>query len=201
MPKFRLFIAADLPPLAKDTLKRLLEPVRSGFPLARFVETENLHLTLAFLGWQEEASAATVSDVVADACLNVSAIPATLTDIRIAPSLAAPRMFWCSIDRDAENKLNTLSQRLRRSLDDVRISYDSKDFRGHITLARFPDEWQRQFRTAPAPQRKQMAEAIARTLPPSRSISFSINTVTLFRSDLRPDGPVYTPLFVQTLAP
>jgi 2'-5' RNA ligase len=46
-----------------------------------------------------------------------------------------------------------------------------------------------------------MAEAIARTLPPSHSISFSINTVTLFRSDLRPDGPVYTPLFVQTLAP
>ena len=54
----RLFIAIELP----NGLKKELERLRTAIPGARWVPTEQLHLTLAFLGEVDEETTGKLND-------------------------------------------------------------------------------------------------------------------------------------------
>ena len=51
----RLFIAVNIPPVVREAIHADAEPLRAATSAVRWVSPSNLHVTLKFLGDQDES--------------------------------------------------------------------------------------------------------------------------------------------------
>ena len=100
------------------------------------------------------------------------------------------RVIWVGLEDRPAGALGRLQRSLAAQLRAAKVHFDDSPFRAHITLGRAKRV------TAPI-QSEAMHAAIARRgarpiLP--KIPAFECSDITLVRSDLRPTGPIYTPL-------
>ncbi len=125
----RLFVAIDLPAPVRERLAGLC----CGLPGARWVEPEQLHLTLRFIG---EVDGALFRDIRAD--LAEAAIPPFamgLKGLGCFPPRKAPRVLWVGVE-PAQGELVRLRNRVENCLTRLGIEPEHRKFAPHITLAR-----------------------------------------------------------------
>ncbi len=167
----RLFIATHVPVGVRVD--------RSKFPRASWVRPESQHLTFAFLGEQEES--------VVDRIRIEPGPPfeARLQGCGFFPDRRRPRVGWVGVE-PAERFLD-LAHRVREGLHG--IDFDAKPFKPHLTLVRMRDPWP--------------LDAIALFEQELRdySAAFIVDRVTLYASQLNPNGAVHTPLKTWGLLP
>lgn len=121
----RLFIAIPFEKEVRDRLTDLQETLKAGGIRGRFTPSENIHMTLAFIGDYADP------DRILDIMETVSFRPFTLQP----EGLQHFRDLY--LLRVRENPaLSSYVRRLRRALSDEEIPFDRKKFRPHITLAR-----------------------------------------------------------------
>jgi 2'-5' RNA ligase len=70
--RMRVFVGYPVPAEAREELVRWSETALGAVPGARIVPLENLHITVAFLGWIDAATVAAVEDAVRDASVGRS---------------------------------------------------------------------------------------------------------------------------------
>lgn len=170
----RLFLAIELP----EAEARALAAMRRPLPGWRWVPAENLHITLVFLG-DVRADAAGELD---DALNGMTIVP---PEVQIAGighfGRAAPRAVWAGVT--PQPALEALANRLAQKARGAGIDVEHRKFVPHVTLARLANGTSAESVAA-------FAEAHGRLrLPP-----FTPQGVTLFRSHLRPEGPLYESL-------
>ena len=181
-PRARLFVALDLP-----------EPVREGIvawqraelgdEALRVVGPENLHITLAFLGYMPEKAIGSVAEVV-------NSISAPAPRIELAPEpigkpKGRPRLF--ALDAASEETI-ALQANLERELEQRRLyKPEKRPFWSHVTVARVRPEK----RGSKRPARIEKAPS---QLPDALLEPFFAVGVTLYLSTLRPQGAEYAPL-------
>lgn len=123
----RLFVALEVPP----DIATALAAIRGGLPGARWIDPENYHLTLRFIGDIDDAMARDVH--------------AALEEIRFAPfgvnltGLAAfghakPRAVVMAAKLDAA--LGALHAEQERQLRRIGLAPEPRKFMPHVTLAR-----------------------------------------------------------------
>ncbi|WP_136808557.1 RNA 2',3'-cyclic phosphodiesterase [Desulfosediminicola flagellatus] len=124
----RLFIAIDIP----DDIRMLICGMGSSIPGSRTVPTDQLHLTLKFLGDVETSliedineALATVSQLIFRICLK---------HVGHFPPRGNPRVLWVGIDPVIETI--KLRNDIERVLWEIGIPRDTRKFSPHITLAR-----------------------------------------------------------------
>jgi 2'-5' RNA ligase len=174
-----MFLALDLPGDAREELVRWRDAILSSRTDVRPVRPEALHVTLIFLGWQDEAAAERI------AAAAFGAIPAgppahlTATEVKPIPP-RNPRLF--ALDLDDEDGRATAWQAAMSDALETGGWYrpEKRPFWPHITLARV----KRGERRVPPPP--------ADPSPPAEP--FEASTLTLYRSTLRPQGALYEPL-------
>ena len=169
----RLFVAVGLP----DSFKAAVRQLQSGLPNARWVQADSLHLTLAFIGDVNEGTQRGI-----EAGLNSVSAPAL--DLNISglgrfPPRGAPRVLWVGIAPEAG--IAVLAQAVRSTLENIGMPGERREFRPHVTVARF-----RQRAPAAELERYLAANKHFRT-GQARFASFH-----LFSSELRPGGARYT---------
>ena len=177
----RLFIATTFPSEILRELNAAVARVRPRLPSASWVRHEAQHLTLAFLGEQDESL---IEELAAPLDTAIGAIPAFQAQIRGAgffPNARRPRIGWAGLDPEAT--FTALAQRVREVLAAAHVELDGADFKPHLTLMRIRDSW------PPA-----SIELFKRTLRDYASESFTVDRVTLYSSRLDPNGAVHTPL-------
>ncbi len=168
----RAFVALPLP----DPVRRQLSVTQFLLPLPRPVPPENLHLTLAFLGNVAEP----VLEEVDAALARLRAAPLTL-------AIAGLDVFGGDRPRNVHARLTAapalehLQARVAQAVRGVGVALEGKRFVPHITLGRFADG-----QVSAAALARAMGEIGAVTSPP-----FTVTEFALYRSLLRPDGPVY----------
>jgi len=130
----RLFVACDLPNTERKRLAALVRPLAG----ARWVRTEQLHLTLRFIGEADEAQARAIDLALRE--IRQPAFSISLAGLGCFPGLARPRVLWAGIE--AEEGLARLQARIETVVRGVGFAPETKAFRPHVTLARFriPDE-------------------------------------------------------------
>ena len=181
-PRARLFVALDLP-----------EPVREGIvawqraelgdEALRVVGPENLHITLAFLGYMPEKAIGSVAEVV-------NAVTAQAPRIEFATEPVGrpkgrPRLF--ALDAASEETV-ALQAELEKELVAGRLyKPEKRPFWPHVTVARVRPEK----RGSKRPARIEKAPG---RLPEALCEPFRGVRVTLYRSMLRPQGAEYAPL-------
>lgn len=170
----RLFLALKLPPRQARAVAALRQD-RSGW---RWVEEENLHLTLAFLGEVTMQQAEELDQILQARTIRPPEV--TLAGIGHFGS-RRPRAVW--VGAGPEAPLSDLSVGMTRAARRAGIAVERRRFVPHVTIARLGA-------TADPGEVAAFAEARGRfSLPP-----FTPASVTLFRSHLRPEGPIYEAL-------
>lgn len=168
----RLFLGLWLPVTWVEELSKLKKPA----PGVKWVEKENLHLTLRFLGEVEERKVPGLKKELT--CLSLPAFNLVSAGPGAFPSWQQPRVLWWGVRGQTPVDWQRLLK-LKRELDLALATWGLAAERGkwqpHITLARFKEggsnDWQ----------------------PPARLDlpSWSVRSFALIASTLTPRGPIY----------
>ena len=178
-----MFVALDLPPRVRSELAAWRDALVEGRADLRPVAPEALHVTLVFLGWQDEAAAQAIA-------------AAAFADAGSAPVLRAagvrplpprdPRLFALDLE-DFEGRASALQARASEALETGGwYRPEKRPFWPHVTLARVK---RKERRVAPLPEQP---------APPAEA--FPAAALTLYRSTLRPQGALYEQLATMELA-
>lgn len=180
----RLFLALEVPAQTRDALVKL----QTALPMGRPVPADDLHLTLAFVGEIDGVSAAALHE-------EMERLRAPGFDLQ-AKGIdtfggASPRALWAGVA--PEPLLSRLRDKILSALRGAGIELPRERFRPHFTLARFR-------RRLPGNDIERL-----RLFVEERSgfvaMPFAVTEFALFRSTLRPSGPIYERLAAYPLEP
>ncbi len=179
----RLFVAVALPPGPLEECRRVIDAVR-GTELgrgARWVQSENLHLTVRFLGDTPPDLVPDVGLAVLDAASAVAPFRIEIAGAGAFPDGRHPRTLWLGVDRGNDG-LERLVDALEGPLDRLGWPPDPRARRPHLTVARTD--------AARGDASHAMADALARAAAGWRT-GFDASALTLFRSHLGGGPPRY----------
>jgi len=178
----RTFIAIELPAAVIQQAEAIQGQLkRSGLRL-RWVRAQHMHLTLRFLG--EIAPERSVEAIAAmqRSVGEIRPLELYVQGLGVFPGIRNARVLWMGLGGQTD-ALAALRQGLEDVLAEKAFVRDNKPFKGHLTLARIKE-------TIEARRLQQAIETCAVFTP----VRFLAEEIVLFRSDLRPGGPIYTPL-------
>jgi len=189
----RVFIGIDLPDAWREALAAGGDAIKAAEPKwerEKWVPTENLHITLKFMGDLPDDTAQFLGADLERALQGFA--PFTLPLHRaLLPSPEAKRasMLWTTLG-DPEGRALELLSRIEDVAADYGVVPESRHFHPHITLVR-----------ARSPRFIKSADEAARVieaaLPADRTMS--VPSVTVFRSTLTKSKPLYERLAVVSL--
>lgn len=178
----RTFIAISLPSQVKGCLAGL-EHKLMAWPLKiRWVKPANIHLTLKFLGEIETDRVDAVAVAMALTARTFSPIQLSVQGLGVFPGFRNPRVLWTGVGGQTD-LLAQLQGRLDSALVEKGFEAEKRPFKAHLTLGRFKGR-------APSVD---LLEAVQQT-GCFEAVPFEAADIILFKSDLRPQGAVYTPL-------
>jgi 2'-5' RNA ligase len=146
---------------------------------AKPVEPHNMHFTVQFLGEVSEEMIGKISDALNS--IEFSAFSISFASIGVFPKPNFPRVIWIGTN-DGVNELEKLAEMIRSKLSDIGFSSDKK-FKPHVTIFRV----------------KNKIEDLSNKLEKFSSCSFGkqlVSEIKLKKSELTPNGPIYTDLLV-----
>ena len=173
----RLFIAVELPQEVKQELINLQSVLKKDFPSLKYVNVNNMHLTLKFLGDVPDGRLDEVKAKLSD--VRVEKFEAYLSGCGVFPKPEYIKVVWAGLE--PKEKINELQHKVDLGMRAIGFPKDRK-FHPHATLARV------RF----VKDKAGLAKAIEQLKP--TKISFDVDSFALIKSELRPDGPVYTVL-------
>jgi 2'-5' RNA ligase len=187
MGSLRAFIAVEIPHEIRQAIHEQATGVlkRTLGPLIRWVPPENMHLTLKFLGDVSPASMELLKQMLRTEADKAHAFDIHIGGLGSFPSLRRARVIYIGIQAPAG--LDALNRGIESAC--VRLGYQAEErsFSPHLTLGRV-----RQDVTASDQQ------SIRSALEGLRIDSLGtarVDSVHLFKSDLKPSGSVYAKLF------
>ncbi len=175
----RVFVAVELPESVLRDLAALRERFRVCGARASWVETENMHLTLRFLGEIGEEALAGLGLGLRRACAGRAGLTLALKGTGAFPNPRRPGVVWAGLETRSGD-LVVLRGAVEGAARAAGLGPDDKAFHPHITLGRIRD--------------RRRPGTLAEVLDVTRTFSgdaFGVSHVSLFRSTLTPRGPVY----------
>ena len=173
----RMFVAIEVS--SKDVLNSIHKIQTELNIKAKSVELHNMHFTVQFLGEVSEEMIGKISDALNS--IEFSAFSITFASIGVFPKPNSPRVIWIGVT-DGINELEKLAEMIRSKLSYIGFSPDKK-FKPHVTIFRV----------------KNKIEDLSSKLEKFSSYSFGkqlISEIKLKKSELTPNGPIYTDLLV-----
>lgn len=182
----RTFIAATLPAHIIDHVAAVQNSLRSAGVRAKWARASNMHLTLKFLGDIDETEVASAGRAMSESARGSSPITLLASGIGVFPSLRRPRVIWAGLGGETE-KLTRLQAAMEDALDAAGFPRENRAYSAHLTVGRIRERI----------DLKKLPDMIER-FEKFESEPFAVDRVTLFKSDLKPDGPVHTKLATHT---
>ena len=181
----RLFVAVELAEevrRAAEQTARALQRQLDTTLRARWVSSENMHLTVRFIGHVPDDRAATVLEALRPP-LRLDPFDVALGAAGAFPSHGPPRVVWIGL-REGLPSLTAIHEELNARLRPLGFAPENRPFSAHLTLARVKDVVQGS------------AAAVRSTIgaidvSPARC---SVNHATVFESRLSPSGSTYSSL-------
>lgn len=174
-------MAVLLPDAVRAALATEIERLRPSARSVSWVATENLHLTLKFLGGVEPDRLGAVATALAGAVTAGPAFHLALRGLGAFPSPTRARVIWAGVTDAVE--VAGLAARVEEALAPLGFPPEGRPFSAHVTLGRVRE-----------PQRDPVL-ATALMAGAERELgAFHVDQISLMRSDLSPRGARYTAL-------
>ena len=127
----RLFVAIDLP----EEIVAQLQGICYGVPGARWVQAEQMHLTLRFIG---EVDGGVFQDIKEGlASVRAEGFFLQVKGLGLFPPRKTPKVLWAGIA--PVEQVSALRNRIENSLVGLGLEPEGRKFSPHITLARLHD--------------------------------------------------------------
>lgn len=181
----RTFIAIELPLEIKEALARIQERLKKSGADVKWVNPDNIHLTLKFLGDIDGTQFEKICAIMKAACQDKPAYSMKISSLGAFPKIEFPRVIWAGAEEGGK-ETKELAKKLDEKINKLGIPREERSFTSHITLGRVRS----------ALRRKDLVEGLnkAAGLIASEKLEFKVEKITLFKSRLTGEGPVYEPL-------
>ncbi len=178
----RLFIALNLPEKERLQIHRAAAPLReAGFPI-RWLEPDEFHLTLKFLGEVRSDLVPVAEGVVDRVAQETRELTLQIGGFGAFPTIRRPRVVWIGVEPSPA--LRCLKQDLEWGLARHGFERETRAFHPHVTIGRADEE-------SGAGSFRGLDERAAAITHRTR---VSARTVDLVRSQLSRQGPRYVVL-------
>lgn len=182
MPEsLRLFFAVPLDDAPRRAIAKVRDELRQVPAPVKWVEDENLHFTLKFLGETPAERVPELCAVATAIAQRHAVIDVALRGVGAFPNARAPRVVWAGLAEGAE-PLSALADDLDNALAEASLAArETRPFAAHVTLGRVREPVRRDELTA------EIELAGALDFGRMRCDHF-----VLMRSELSRRGPTYT---------
>lgn len=187
MSVLRTFIAVDIPAELRHVIQQKTNSLRAtlGVSSVRWVAAENIHLTLKFLGDVSPANVDVLTQLLRAEADIIPAFDMQIGGLGSFPSLRRPRVLFIGIQAPA------LLEALFRGIESAcaRLGYESetRGFSPHLTIGRMKQDMS-------ASDQQKIRGALADFHIDSLGTA-RVDSVHLYKSELKPNGSVYTKLY------
>lgn len=177
----RTFIAVDAK--TGDEIKNLISHLRSELrnETIKWVNPENMHITMAFLGDTKDEMIMAVTSMLKDQCTGFGEFEFTLRGLGVFRNIFNPRVIWAGIDRS--EKFATMFQLITYGLNSLDIKTEEGQFNPHLTLGRV------KFLNNKNDLRRLIDEYNEKEFQ-----KVPVNGITFYESILTQQGPIYKPI-------
>ncbi|MFO1078529.1 MAG: RNA 2',3'-cyclic phosphodiesterase [Planctomycetota bacterium] len=176
----RCFLALDVPPPVCTHLSNVAhEALTAG--RVKWVPPQQMHLTLVFAGDVDDDTVELLHDAIDQ--VDLAPMQFALDHLGCFPPRGEPRVLWAGLTGDLE-ELERLLAELLTYTDHAGIPRDDRPFTPHITLGRVKSPF----------GAYALIDQLAAAGDRLRKKPFAATALTLYRSDLSGQGPIYTPL-------
>jgi 2'-5' RNA ligase len=179
----RLFIAIDIPSDLKEKLSRLIAKLKKCDLDAKWVNSANIHMTLKFLGEVDKEQLNEVKNIITATSAKFSKLELSINGLGFFPNENSPRVFFVSTDK--EEILKNIAEELENRLESLGFAKEGR-FKSHLTLARF--------------RSKKNIDCLKNEIKDiSMEGKITVEEITLFKSTLNAQGPIYEKILCATL--
>lgn len=186
MEQIRSFIAIELNEEVKQKLRQIQGILKiPGSDCVKWVEPENIHLTLKFLGNVLAANIQYIIEVLRAVAEEVTPFTLEINNPGAFPNLTRVQTIWVGVAGDIKT-LHHLQSKLENSLKKLGYPPENRNFTPHLTLGRVRDEATLLFR-------QNLGKVISGTIIESK-LTIQVETLSLMRSQLTRSGPIYSRL-------
>jgi 2'-5' RNA ligase len=178
----RSFLAIELPEAIRKRIEEIQRDLRSSNSDVRWVIPEKIHLTLKFFGNIEESRVDTITKSIEPLVGGTPHFSLEVRGMGAFPNIKNPRVIWMGLI-DEKQVLIPLQGQLESTLETIGFQVEDRPFRPHLTLGRMNSG-------------RGKDELIGRIqkYKEEKFGDIEVKRLVLFKSDLRPAGPIYTPL-------
>lgn len=177
----RAFIAIELPSIIAKSLEEIQDNLRDTTNKIAWVKPDNIHLTMKFLGNIETDKAHAIEKILKNIVSQISIGKLSVKGVGAFPTINNPRVIWVGVEDD-KNLLNIYTQ-LEEGLASLGFKKEERPFKPHLTLGRIKF----------LKDKKGLKERLEK-LADIKFASFIADSLILFKSELTPEGSLYTKL-------
>ncbi len=220
----RAFIAIDISAGIRSAAHKTLKPLKQAFPNVKWVDDEQFHVTLKFLGPNVPTTELHKLILALErACQSFEQFDLIFEGLGAFPNASNPRTIWIGVT-DGVDELRRLAGRIDAELEKLGYPVEGREFSPHLTIGRtrrrdrdgggsFDDDQFSRKSTPRVASSRRAAESddvqdnfasLTRMIYDRANVFFGsspVDAVILYSSELDRNGPQYEPLATIDLAP
>jgi 2'-5' RNA ligase len=178
----RTFIAIELPPEVRAFLTECQERLNRAGGDVRWVRPDLIHLTLVFLGEVPADMLGDLEQAAREALAGFAPLELRVSGAGHFPPRGAPRVVWIGIE-DLSGRLMAVQAALAKATGAFAEKVEDRAYTAHLTLGRVR-----------SPKGARDLTGAVDAMSAHTGPTFSAGEVTIFKSELSPQGPAYTAL-------
>lgn len=192
MNQLRAFIAIDLPQPIQEAIEKQTSRLRlaAGDGLVRWIPPQNIHLTLKFLGNIAASHMDFLKQLLHQTADSHQPFDVQIGGIGSFPNSKLPRVLWAGVHAPAD--LASLQKTIETGAARLGYEKEARPFSPHLTLGRV--------RQGIDPRDLQKISSALNGIQIGNIGSARVDAVHLYKSELRPEGSLYTKLFSAPLS-
>jgi 2'-5' RNA ligase len=175
----RLFVAIDLEDSVVNKAVEVQNSLKQAGIDAKWVDKNNLHLTLKFIGEFDWSKKTELETVIRQCTRKTRKFDMSVNNVGVFPGFNRPKIVLLGV-KDGAQQVIQLAHELNVGLEQLHVAKDANQFFPHLTVARL----------RPGNNKEKLREIISG--PGNDCFGFvSVREITLFESKLTPSGPIY----------
>jgi 2'-5' RNA ligase len=178
----RSFLAIELPKPIIRKIEEVQGDLKTTHADVRWVSPEKIHLTLKFFGNIEESRIDPIFKSIEKPVRSTLPFSLKVRGIGAFPQMKNPRVIWMGLIQEGE-VFPSLQRQIEAQLEKIGFQSEGRAFHPHLTLGRMKSG-------------RGKGELVER-MEKYKDEEFGDlqgDRVVLFKSDLKPSGPIYTAL-------
>ena len=176
----RLFVGINFPKKQRAKMHRAARALRDQELPVRWVDPDNFHVTLKFLGEVRREQVDDVTAAMERAASSTQPFQTEIGGFGAFPTVRRPRVIWLGVEACPE--LRCLKQDLEWALGDAGFPAETRSFHPHVTLGRAGD-------SGGAGAFRELDGAFSEL---AFEDELKVHSVDLMRSHLSREGPRYS---------